>query len=101
MKQIKITFAELYCLILTVLCFLFICVVLSFIIRNPNSLSNATVASLISGIVAAILLALASCYKFITASTAGSQAKDEAAKDTTDNLVNQLANSAPIPNEKA
>lgn len=81
----KMTFAQFYCLLISVICLLLTGTIFFAVLANPTVLNNAAAASLLTGIFAAISGAFVGCYRFITGSTAGSQAKDIA-----------LANSVPV-----
>lgn len=83
MKQA--TFAQWFCLIVSGACLLLLGIIFFVVFAHPNVLDSSAVASFLTGISAGVLGALAACYRFITGSSADSQAKDVT-----------IANSTPV-----
>ncbi len=87
MKQIfeKATFAQLFCLLIANASLLSIVVVVIILILHPAALSNTLTVALVTSLLGALIASLSGCVRFITGSSSGSQAKDDA-----------IANSVPI-----
>ena len=91
-----ITFAQLYCGIISIICLVIVTIMFFVVIRNPGCLKDPAVSAFLTGISATIITELVACYKFITGSTSGSQAKDQAQMESTTQLIDKLANSVPV-----